>query len=330
METNGESANVDSLFDNDFDNFEWLYKDKVRVLVRFDDYNVQGVAAGEASEAFLSPSNDDFFPLDEWTPEEDEKEEVPVDRQEIECAIPVKIDPNQTKQQAALNRKRVREEDNKVRLEGRLMLPSRLFQLCNEGDLSGIRSLVNEQFDEKCSFKTHAMKTPHASRDSIIDCFELMADQFPDGLYYLRNARLGKNGDVAFRFDFDGCSTCSLPSFKGNPYLVSFPDLPEGRCPVADGTSKVGAFTEMVMRETRARHWFPFEREALLRLEARMKEQKTLSHFSLELSGKMSFAPAAACASPSDVRVVRMGLFYKIKKVEARHAKIIIDGATAT
>jgi hypothetical protein len=109
-----------------------------------------------------------------------------------------------------------------ARLSACLRLPERLFRLVNEGDVEGIQSLVDEVFDKNCALKTHEVNVPTTGREYVSVFFSSLVDNFPDGVNKLRRAQLCKNGDVAFRFSFEGCfiSTFSR-SCLASPYELS-------------------------------------------------------------------------------------------------------------
>jgi len=253
-----------------------------------------------------SPTSDEFF----LGLEDDEGMMYEEDEEDEE-----KKDDTATTKLLSKQKKRPTEEDNKARLQRCLNLSVALFNLSNGGDLEGVRALVTEAFDQNCTLKTHALKEPLTGREHVIDCFERLLDQFPDGVYKLRTAFLAKNGDVVFKYVFDGTSTCTLPGFKGNRYMISFPD---GKCPL----QRVGHFAKMIMAATR-RYWFPCERDKLTRTEELMFTRKSLGHLSFELTGRMGFAPAHACSSPLAVRATRLELNYKVKSLKAKHADIM-------
>jgi hypothetical protein len=187
--------------------------------------------------------------------------------------------------------------------------------LSNEGNLEGIRGLVTAAFDDNCTLKTHALKEHLTGREHVIDCFEQLLDQFPDGIYKLRTAYLAKNGDVIFKYAFDGTSTCTLSTFKGNKYMIASPG---GTCPL----QRAGHLAKMIMSATR-RYWFPCERDKLDRQEELMYSQKSLGFLTFELTGRMGFVPTS---SPSAVLVSRLELNFKIKNLRAKHADILRGG----
>ena len=274
-------------------------------LATSDDF-FRGIGASPTSDEFFLGLEDDEGMIYEEDEEDEEKKD------DTELPKP---------QLKSKQKKRPTEEDNKARLQRCLNLSVALFNLSNGGDLEGVRAFVTEAFDQNCTLKTHALKEPLTGREHVIDCFERLLDQFPDGVYKLRTAFLAKNGDVVFKYGFDGTSTCTLPGFKGNRYMISFPD---GKCPL----QRVGHFAKMIMAATR-RYWFPCERDKLTRTEELMFTRKALGHLSFELTGRMGFAPAHACSSPLAVRATRLELNYKVKSLKAKHADIMSAGAGA-
>ena len=319
--------------DDDEDDDE-LFKDGLGVLI-FDDQTSSSSTLSPNSEGLFqsssetesgrnsSPTSDEFFlglGDDDGMMFLEEEGDEPEKEKEKDGAAPAKP-RSAPKSLQQPGKKRATEEDSEARLRRCLRLPIALFKLCNEGDLDGIRNTVNGSFDEKCTLKTHALKEHVTGREHVLEFFERLLDQFPDGMYKLRKAQLNKNGDVSFRFSFDGTSTASLSTFQGNPFMIAFE---QGKCPM----SRAGIFAQLVMQMA-GRYFFPCERDALEQTEERMYGQKALGHMNMTLTGKMGFAPVSACATPSTVRVTRLDLVYKIKSVRAKHADFMKSSAAA-